>query len=259
MPRRHNSSEQAGAAKITLAPTLLQTWGARAPRERSGRGSRTLHVLLVDSVSTYRIGLRQALERKRGVCVVGEAETVAAALVLVRDLQSDLVVIDVDLPQGGGIDLCRRLVLDHPNLRVVMISHWDWDVLLYGARMAGAVGFLLKQMPTRELVAAIQEAAVRRIYTEDQYQRLHKWATGVAKPLASLAKREWEVLWQVAAGRTNREVAQALTVSENTVEKHVGAVLRKLQLPSRAALISLVRENHLEILNNTWVMAEIRQ
>jgi len=128
---------------------------------------------------------------------------------------------------------------------VILLSYWDWDGYLAEAYAAGAAGFVLKRSGPDELANAVRASHSHRIFTLAQLQRIHRWESGVAAPLNSLAAREWDVLWEVVAGKSNREIALDLTLSESTVEKYVSTVLRKLNLASRSGLLAYVMRNRL--------------
>ena len=202
-------------------------------------------VLLVEANSTFRAGLSHALEDLRDLAIVDEAETAATALDARATHQPDIAVIDVHLPDHSGIDLCRLFLEQDPRTRVLVLSSFDWDVYLSAAWSAGAAGFLLKGAPTSELVRAIREVATGRIYTSQQLERIQAWDRVVGERLQTLRLREWDVLRQVAAGQSNREISQILTLSENTVEKYLTSLLQKLRVPSRTGLLAFILRYHL--------------
>lgn len=235
--------------RLLLMSPLLFTWAGSPGRPTSGSDGTPLRVLLLDGCSTFRQGLRQALEEAPGITVVGEGGTAAEGMALLERVQADVAVVDVDLPDRSGIELCRQLVRERPELVVLLLSQWDWDVYLAAARAALAQGFLLRQQPTAELVRAIRDSRQRKLFTSEQLERIGTWVANVGQLLITLTPRQWDVLWLVAAGMSNRDIASHMSLSENTVEKHIGAILGKLGLPSRASLLGFILQNHLEVLN----------
>jgi DNA-binding NarL/FixJ family response regulator len=201
--------------------------------------------LLADGSSTFREGLRADLVAGNGLRLVGETATGAATVERSRALHPQVVVLDTDLPDADGLDVCRRLVKQCHATTVVLTSYWDWDIHLAGALDAGAAGFLLKRTPPAELVRSIRQAASRPIFTPGQLKRIHLWERSVGARLRGISLREWDVLWLTSTGKSNREIAEALMVSESTVEKHISTLLRKLDVSSRSGLLAYVLQHHL--------------
>jgi DNA-binding NarL/FixJ family response regulator len=207
-----------------------------------------LRVLLIDSCRPYRDGLRQGLVRGKSLVVAGVADTAEQVRAPGFSLDVDVAVVDIDLPDQGGIDLCRWLVEQRPGIAVLMVSFWDWDVYLAASYAAGAWGFLLRSAVTREISTAVRRAVEGPFYTDDQMARLAQWQRAVGPQLATLGAREWEVFWLLASGCSNRDIARQLGLSENTAEKHVSTILHKLCLPSRTALLAYILRHHLDAL-----------
>lgn len=243
---------------------IQQNGEARSLREAMlGRSSemRKRRALLVDGCATFRVGLHQALDAERDLEVVGQAGTGSDAMRLGDLLRPDVAIVDVHLPDRSGLDVCRQLVSMGSVSSVLVLSNFDWDIYLAGAWAAGARGFLLKSAETREIVSALRQITWGDLYTEEQLQRVHFWGKSVGESLLSLALRELEVLRLVAAGRSNREIARLLELSENTVEKHVGSLLRKLGVSSRTGLLALILQHHLEVADGPaqWRKSVIRE
>jgi DNA-binding NarL/FixJ family response regulator len=233
---------------IVMSPVLRTSAGG--PGASAAVHDRTaMPVALVDGCVTFRRGLLHALEDMGDLAVVCECDTGACALDLFARANPDVAVIAVDLPDEDGIAVCRRLLARWADLRVLVLSQYDWDVYLAAALAARAQGFLLRRAPTGDLVRAIRDASHHPLFTLKQLERVGNWNESIGKLLVSLSPRQWDVLWLVVAGMSNRDIAATLTLSENTVEKHVGAVLVKLGATSRAGLLSLVLEHHLEVLS----------
>jgi DNA-binding NarL/FixJ family response regulator len=213
----------------------------------------SIGVLLADDQAMVRTGFRMILESDPDISVVGEAANGEQAAESTRRLQPDVVLMDIQMPDGDGIEATRRITSD-PELqsRVVILTTFEREDYVFEALQAGASGFLLKNTQPAELVAAIRTVArgdavvaprVTRRLLETFAGQLPT-ADRTADPrLARLTDREREVLVQVATGRSNAEIAAELTLSELTVKTHVGRILTKLELRDRTqAAILAYRE-----------------
>jgi two-component system, NarL family, response regulator DevR len=206
-------------------------------------------VVLAGGSAAFRAGLGARLATD-DLLVEGEAATAAETIALVRELRPDVAVVDVHLPDANGIAVCRLLGREDPDVAVVIVSVFDWDVYLAAAKGAGAAGFLLHSTSLPELVRLIRQAGQGSLFTPEQEQRVLTWNREVGRRLALLQPRERDVLRQVAQGKTNRQIADELHVSPHTVEKHVGSLLRKLDVSSRTALLAFILTHHLQALDD---------
>ena len=196
-----------------------------------------LRLLLVDDHALFREGLIALLSYQDDFTVVGEAEDAASALEQARALAPDLVLMDIELPGEDGVSATRRLTLELPTVTVVMLTVRDDSETLFEAIKAGAQGYLIKNVRSRELLeqlrglargeAAISRRMAARILAELRDQ------TETLGPEEALTARELDVLELVAARLTNAEIAERLVVSEHTVKNHMKSVLSKLQLRNR--------------------------
>ena len=213
--------------------------------------------MLIDSCRVHCEGLRHKLDKLSWLRVVGTAETAEEIHSLERAPDADVALVDVDLVGESGIETCRWLLTQQPAIAVLILSYWDWDVYLAAAYAAGGAGFLLRSAPTSELVQAIGQVGHGPIFTDKQVERITTWRRTAGDQLATLAPREWDVLWLLSQGIANREIAHRLDLSENTIEKHVSSILHKLGVESRFALLAFIHRYHLDAL--AWpVMAENR-
>lgn len=208
----------------------------------SEQSDRLLRVLIVDDHEVLRTGTRQVLEASHDIVVVGEADDGAAALAMIDDLNPDIVLIDVRLPDRNGIDVTRQLTVTHPNLRVVILSAYDDDGFVRAALEAGATGYLLKTMARDELVAAVRAASQGTTVLDPVLSpRLagaqSGWGAGSGPPLTW---RERETVELVAQGLANKAIATRLGVSVRTVEGHLNHVFTKLGVESRTELVRYV-------------------
>jgi DNA-binding NarL/FixJ family response regulator len=205
-------------------------------------------LLLIDSCRTYSEGLRHSLEQVRWLHVIATAGSADEVHDLTNLGDADVALLDIDLSGQSGMETCRWLLAQQPTLAVLMLSFWDWDVYPAAAHDAHASGFVLRSAPTAELIQAIEQARYGRIFTSEQTARVTAWRIAVGEQLATLAPREWDVLWLLAAGITHRAIARQLKLRENTTEKHVSSILHKLGLESRFALLAFIHRHHLDVL-----------
>jgi DNA-binding NarL/FixJ family response regulator len=217
---------------------------------------RSIQITLVDN-STYRMGLRALLDLHPGVSVLGETDSGREAISMIAELRPDLAVVDIELSDLNGIEVCRHLTAQVPETHVVLTSDYDWDALLAAAWDSGADAFLLRSTSSDALVRSILLAAAGQIYTPTQISRVRAWGRGIGGQLRTLSSREWVIFRQVAAGRTNREISADLNIAEHTVEKHLSALLQKFQVTSRTALLALILRHHLDHLAGLGQTAEI--
>ncbi|MFI7603129.1 response regulator [Actinoplanes sp. NPDC049681] len=214
---------------------------------------RTVRVLLADDQPMLRSGLRMALAGAGGLAVVGEAGDGAEAVDLSRRLLPDVVVMDLRLPRLDGLTVTRRITGSGLPVRVLILTADDTDETVLGAVAAGATGYLGKDVPAEELVAAIRTVAsggavvappiLSRLLT--RMSEILPATQATAPVLDALTEREREVLVHVAKGHSNAEIARALLVSETTVKTHVGHVLTKLRLRDRVQAVVLAYETGL--------------
>ncbi len=211
-----------------------------------------IRVLLADDQPLVRTGLRMILSDQDDIEVVGEAADGAAAIELCAALEPDVVLMDVRMPRVDGIDATRAVTAVTDPPRVLVLTTFDLDDIVYDALRAGASGFLLKDAPEERLVTAIRVVAeggslfapsvTRRLIEEFSRSRP---PAGPTAGFESLTAREREVLTHVARGESNAEIAAALFVTENTVKTHVARLLMKLGLRDRVHAVVLAYESGL--------------
>jgi len=216
---------------------------------------RPVRVLVADAAPMQRSGLRMALAGASDLTIVGEAGDGAEALDLARRLLPDVVVMEVRMPRLDGLAATRAIVDARLPVRVLILTAFDFDEHVLGAITAGAVGFLSKDVPAGELVAAIRTvgsggaivapAILARLLARLADALPDPAATAAAPELDKLTDREREVLIHVARGHSNAEIARALTVSETTIKTHVGHLLTKLGLRDRVQAVVLAYESGL--------------
>jgi DNA-binding NarL/FixJ family response regulator len=221
---------------------------------RAVREPRPVGVLLADAAPMQRSGLRMALAGAAGLAVVGEAGDGTEAVDLARRLLPDVVVMDISLPRLDGLAATRAIVASGLPVRVLVMTAHDGDEHVVSAIGAGAAGFLRKDVPPEDLVAAIRTvsaggAVIAPLILARLLTRFADALPGPASTattmLDALTDREREVLAHVARGHSNSEIARILMVSETTIKTHVGHVLTKLRLRDRVQAVVLAYETGL--------------
>ncbi len=210
----------------------------------------SIRVLIADDQALVRSGFRMILEARDDLAVVGEAENGAEAIDLARELQPDVVLMDVRMPVLDGVEATRRLLEAGSEARVIILTTFDLDEYVFEALRAGASGFLLKDVQPAQLAEAIRvvasgEALLAPSITRRLLDRFASSLDAGRRPppeLDSLTPRELEILRLIAGGLTNAEIAGKLFVSETTVKTHVSSVLRKLHLRDRVQAVVLAYE-----------------
>ena len=208
-------------------------------------------ILLVDDHEVVRLGLRALLERHQQFEVVAEASTAKDAIDLVEQYSPDVVVMDIRLPGGSGIEACEEISEKYPDTKVIMLTSYAEDEMLFSAIRAGASGYVLKQIEGEGLVRAIEavgrgEALLDPAVTQRIFQEVRKAAKEEeASAFAALTQQEKHVLMLVSEGKTNREIAKALFLGEGTVRNYVSSILSKLGVSNRAEAAAYAVEHNL--------------
>ena len=206
-----------------------------------------VRIMIVDDHEVVRFGLKNLLDRQSDWEVVTEASSVAEAIQQADEHQPDVIVMDIRLNDGSGIDACREIVQNHPQIKVIVLTSFAEDDLLFNAISAGAVGYVLKQVGNDDLVRAIDtvargEALLDPSITGQVLAKLRQ-ATRV-EAFAGLTDQELKVLALIAKGNTNKEIATNLHLGEGTVRNYVSSIFGKLGLSNRAeATAYAVRHN----------------
>jgi two-component system response regulator DevR len=198
----------------------------------------TVRVFLLDDHEVVRTGLKQLLESGGDIEVVGEADTAASALVRIPALRPDVAVLDARLPDGSGIEVCRQVRSSNPQTKAIILTSFDDDEALFAAIMAGAAGYVLKQVTGQDLIAAVRHVAaggslLDPSVTAKVMERLRDGAPGEPDELKSLTAQERRILELVAEGLTNRQIGERLFLAEKTVKNYMSNVLSKLGLERR--------------------------
>ena len=207
---------------------------------------RPLRVLIVDDHEVVREGLRSLLNRREGINVVGEAGTVGTAVEEAARLRPDVVIMDVRLPDGSGVEACREIRQENPDAKVIMLTSYADDEAVFASILAGAAGYLLKQTRGQALAEAIEAVAqggslLDPAVTQKVLERVR--SLGGRRPddsLASLSDQEQKILLLIAEGKTNKEIAEEIFLSDKTVKNYVSSILSKLNLRRRAEAAAFI-------------------
>ena len=196
-----------------------------------------LGVFLLDDHEVVRTGLRALLEAGDDITVVGEAGTVADALARIPSARPDVAILDVRLPDGSGVEVCRKIRSASPEIACVMLTSYADDEALIASVMAGAAGYVLKQVGSLDLLDTIRRAGTGQslldpALTQRVLERLRD-GPRVDPRLASLTPQEQRILDLIAEGRTNRQIAETMFLAEKTIKNYVSNLLAKLGMESR--------------------------
>jgi DNA-binding NarL/FixJ family response regulator len=208
-------------------------------------------ILLVDDHALFRVGMRQILEREADIDIVGEAEDARDAFSLAVELSPDIVLLDLSLPAPGGIETTQRIKREVPSAGIIALAVAEDEDQLFDAIKAGAAAFVLKDVNPDDLITIIRRvrggeylindkvfarpAVASRVLKE--FRELAVYGQEAAPIFAPLSPREVEILDNIAKGMTNKQVAYALTISEQTVKNHMSSILRKLSVNDRTQAV----------------------
>jgi NarL family two-component system response regulator LiaR len=197
----------------------------------------TIQVLVADDHPLVRRGIRAVIDTEPDMAVVGEAADGQEAVELARQLRPDVILMDLVMPRKGGVEAIREIRQANPQARILVVSGFDSDDLVFPAIEAGAVGYMLKDISPIELLAAVREIYEGKsaLHPNIAMKLVHRLSTSTGQEPEEepLTRRELQVLTWVAQGMTNQEIADELWISERTVGVHVSNILHKLHLENR--------------------------
>lgn len=203
-------------------------------------------VMIVDDHEVVREGLRSLLRRRDELAVVGEAGTVAEAIDEARRTQPDVVIMDVRLPDGSGVEACREIRTERPETKVLILTSYADEEAVFASIMAGAIGYLLKQTSTKTLIEAIEramrgESLLDPAVTQRVLERVRSGKKeNEDDDLALLSEQERKILDLIAEGKTNKEIAKDVFLSDKTVKNYVSSILSKLNLRRRSEAAAFI-------------------
>jgi DNA-binding NarL/FixJ family response regulator len=219
-------------------------------------------VLLVDDHALFRVGMRQILEREADIDIVGEAEDARDAFTLAVELSPDIVLLDLSLPAPGGIETTQRIKREVPSAGIIALAVAEDEDQLFDAIKAGAAAFVLKDVSPEDLITIIRRVRAGEYLINDkvfarpsvasrvlkEFRELAVYGQEAAPIFAPLSPREVEILDNIAKGMTNKQVAYALTISEQTVKNHMSSILRKLSVNDRTqAVVYAMKQGWIKI------------
>jgi two-component system, NarL family, response regulator DevR len=208
-----------------------------------------MRIMIVDDHEVVRLGLSNLLTRQPGWQVVAEAGAVAEAIRLAHEHEPDVVVMDIRLSDGSGVEACREIVKAHPQTKVIMLTSFAEDDLLFNAISAGAAGYVLKQVGNTDLLRTIETVARGEALLDPSLtgRVLAKLRESIrVEAFADLSEQELKVLALIAQGKTNKEIATSLYLGEGTVRNYVSNILGKLGLSNRAEASAYAIRHNLE-------------
>jgi len=202
-------------------------------------------VLIVDDHEVVRDGLRTVLRRRPELVAVGEADSVASAIKEARRTKPDVVIMDVRLPDGSGVEACREIRAERPETKVLMLTSYAHEEAVLASIMAGASGYLLKETRSQALIDAIQrvargESLLDPGVTNKVLERLRAGKADKGDDLSLLSEQERKILDLIAEGKTNKEIAQEVFLSDKTVKNYVSSILSKLGLRRRSEAAAFI-------------------
>lgn len=209
-------------------------------------------ILLVDDHEVVRVGLKALLDKHMGFEVIAEAASAREAVEKTKANKPDVVVMDIRLKGGSGIEACQEITESYPDTKVIMLTSYAEDEMLFSAIRAGASGYVLKQIGSEDLIHAIEaigrgEALLDPAVTQRVFQEVRKAAREEeASAFAELTQQEMHVLQLVSEGRTNRQIAEMLFLGEGTVRNYVSSILSKLNVRNRAEAAAYAVEHNLK-------------
>jgi DNA-binding NarL/FixJ family response regulator len=207
-----------------------------------------IRVFLLDDHEVVRRGIADLLGDEPDIEIVGESGSAAEAIRRIPALRPNVAILDGRLPDGSGIDVCREVRSRFPEINALILTSYDDEDALFAAIMAGAAGYVLKQIRGRDLVAAVRSVAAGQslldpAVTTRVLERVRR-GPAVEEGPAGLSERERQVLEHIAQGLTNRQIAESLGLAEKTVKNYVSAVLNKLGLERRVQAAVYATELH---------------
>ena len=223
-------------------------------RRRGGPDRRNVEqtkLLLVDDHALFRMGVRGLLEREPDFLIVGEADDSRSAIELALDTSPDIILMDLSLPTPGGIETTQRIKRELPSAGIIVLAQNEDEDALFDAIKAGAAAFILKDVGPDDLVTIIRRVSAGEYLINDkvfakpavasrvlkEFRELAVYGQDAAPIFAPLSPREVEILDNIAQGMTNKQVAYALSISEQTVKNHMSSILRKLSVNDRTQAV----------------------
>jgi DNA-binding NarL/FixJ family response regulator len=240
----------------------MTTETERDDRRRGGVASDRIRILIVDDHALFRVGISNILAREREVEVVGEAADGRSAVEMVTMVSPSIVLMDLSLPAPGGLDTTQRIRREFPAISVIVMAQEEDEESLFASIKAGAAAFLIKDISPEDLIHVIRRVAQGEFLINDkvfskpavasrvltEFRELAVYGQEAQPIFAPLSPREVEILDNIAQGMTNKQVAYALSISEQTVKNHMSSILRKLAVNDRTqAVVYAMRQGWIKM------------
>jgi len=231
-------------------------------RRRSGVAADRIRILIVDDHALFRVGIANILSREREIEVVGEAADGRSAVEMVGMVSPSIVLMDLSLPAPGGLDTTQRIRREFPAIAVVVMAQDEDEESLFAAIKAGAAAFVIKDISPEDLIHVIRRVSQGEFLINDkvfskpavasrvlkEFRELAVYGQEAQPIFAPLSPREVEILDNIAQGMTNKQVAYALSISEQTVKNHMSSILRKLAVNDRTqAVVYAMRQGWIKM------------
>jgi DNA-binding NarL/FixJ family response regulator len=240
----------------------MTTETERDDRRRGGVASDRIRILIVDDHALFRVGISNILAREREVEVVGEAADGRSAVEMVTMVSPSIVLMDLSLPAPGGLDTTQRIRREFPAISVIVMAQEEDEESLFASIKAGAAAFIIKDISPEDLIHVIRRVAQGEFLINDkvfskpavasrvlkEFRELAVYGQEAQPIFAPLSPREVEILDNIAQGMTNKQVAYALSISEQTVKNHMSSILRKLAVNDRTqAVVYAMRQGWIKM------------
>lgn len=212
---------------------------------------RPITVLLADDHAMVRQGIRDFLEEDPEIRVIAQASNGREALQLIRAHAPDVAVLDIRMPEMSGIELTRQLKTDHPEVRVLILTAYDDEPYIFALLRAGADGYMLKTAQSSDLARAVKQVYYGKTVLDPEIAPKVVAGLAQAPRIEPLSERELAVVRGVAKSWTNRQIGQALSISDRTVQGHLANIFSKLQVNSRTEVVTVALQQGLLTLDDT--------
>lgn len=205
---------------------------------------KSLRILIAGDHHLIRRSLSMLMSRRHDIQVVGQAATAAEAMAKAEELQPDVVVLDTRLPDCSGVECCREIRSQNPRIKVLILTSFSDDEAVIGSIVAGASGYLLKEIRSQEVIAAVRKVGRGRSLLDPAITRrvLERVCQGTAEDDCQLTPQEQQILGLIADGNTNKEIASMMSLSDMTVKNHISTIWRKLEAIRRSQAAAYITE-----------------
>lgn len=210
---------------------------------------KNIKMIIVDDSEVVRLGLKSLLSMYPHLEIVGEAANADQAICLTKEKRPDVILMDIRMPQKSGISACKEILSLYPHTSIIMLTSYDDDEAIYESIMAGASGYILKEISSDDIIHSIEEVAKGRslldpAITAKVFKRMRM--TEIEKKIQELTAQEKQVLSYISQGLTNKEIAKVMVLSEKTIRNYISQIFSKLEVHNRAEAAVFAVRNHLD-------------